>query len=127
MQIHVEKVKDKNVYGSTQFGNIRVIWEGNSPEIDKSYFVELDIEGVYTWGKDITLSCDNKCSILCDDKSICLTGTLESVDDDGYAVLRMEDFIIPILTQGTSFEVNSIIEIRVNLMSAFPVSFDLNS
>jgi hypothetical protein len=110
----VNEVINGTIHGSTCFGKINVIWEGDKPEIGKTYHVELDIDGVYVWGQDI-VSSDDDISIICN-------GILESIDDDGYAVLRMGDYIIPFLTKGDSFEIGSKINVHVKLVSAYPIS-----
>ena len=120
MKIYVNKVINEVVYGSTCFGNINVIWDGSKPDVGKIYYVELDIDGVYVWGEDITISNKNA-SIMSNDEFTSINGIFESIDDDGYAVLRMDDYIIPFLSKGNSFEIGSKINIHVKLMSAYPI------
>ena len=120
MKIYVNDVINGIIHGSTCFGNIIVNWEGGRPEIGKTYFVELDIDGVYIWGREISLSNEN-ISIISNEKSTSINGIFESIDDDGYAVLRMGDYIIPFLTEGESFEIGSKINIHVELISAYPI------
>jgi len=120
VKISVNEVINDIVHGSTCFGNIIVIWKGNRPEIGKTYYVELDIDGVYVWGQDIVLSNEN-ISIISNEESTSLSGIFESIDDDGYSVLRMGDYIIPFLTKGISFEIGSEININAKLISAYPI------
>lgn len=40
-------------------------------------------------------------------KSIAITGHLESVDNDGYTILRLGECIIPFMTIGTPFRVGT--------------------
>jgi len=98
-----------------------VTWEGEKPEIGETYIIELEVEGVFDWGIDITLSRNSKDSISNEGQYYSLNGVFESVDDDGYAVLRMGDYIIPFIAQGRSFIEGSRVSLRTNAISAYPV------
>ena len=123
MIIHVERISNGVIYGSTHFGSINVKWIGAKPVIDKTYYVELDIEDTLVWEQDVMLSCSSEIyNITCDGITISLFGVLESVDDDGYSVLRMGDFIIPFLAQGNPFCIGSKIEVIIDSIAAYPVN-----
>ena len=121
--MHVSEIVNEIVHGFTHFGGIKVVWDGDALEIGKVYDVELDIEKVLIWGKDVTLSHNENFSISCEDNVASLYGVLESVDADGYSVLRMGDYIIPFLTQGNSFKIGSRVKITIDSISASPVNY----
>ena len=123
LKILVVEVADDKVHGLTCFGKITVFWDGNTPEIGTAYDVELDIESVLVWGKDVILVNDESFAIDYDGELALLHGILESIDDDGYAVMRMGDYIIPFLSQGEFFDVGSRIIIYIDSISAAPVSY----
>ena len=123
MKIHVYEITDTIVSGSTDFGNINIKWEGEKPDIGKDYEVELDIDGFLIWGEDITLSHTESNSIVCDGDSILLYGVLESVDADGYSILRIGSNVIPFLGQGNSMDIGTKIKIRIDSISASPVFY----
>ena len=104
-------------------GDVFVNWVGDKPEIGNVYEIELDIDGILIWGKDVTLSNDVSFSIEFNENFTFLYGILESVDSDGYAVLRMDDSIISFLTQGDPFDIGSSIKISTGLISAYPVYY----
>ena len=52
VKIHIEEITNENVCGSTQFGKINVIWEGNSPEIDER---PEKLRGVIKWNNGLLI------------------------------------------------------------------------
>ena len=51
MKIVIDKVLDKNIYFSTDYGMAKGIWKGTNRPIQKEYCVELDIDGLYKIGR----------------------------------------------------------------------------
>ena len=49
MKIVIDKVLDKNIYFSTDYGMAKGIWKGANRPIQKEYYVELDIDGLYSY------------------------------------------------------------------------------
>lgn len=49
MKIVIDKVLDKNIYFSTDYGMAKGIWKGTNRPIQKEYCVELDIDGLYSY------------------------------------------------------------------------------
>ena len=123
LKIRVNRITNGIVHGNTPFGSINVIWHGDNPELGKVYDVELDIDKVLVWGKDVLLANSGDFAIVCNGGSTMLHGVLESVDADGYAVLRMGDYIIPFVAKGVYFDIDSRIIVCIDSISASPISY----
>jgi len=121
MKIYVNNVIDGIVHGETCFGNIHVRWIGEKPGIGKIYHIELDIADHLEWHIDITLSCNNNSSITYDEKSISLFGVIESVEDDGFTILRLGQSMVPLITRGIAFEIGSHVRVCVASVSAYEI------
>jgi len=122
MKINVCNIVDETVYGETCFGSVYVRWMSEKPEVGKTYHVELDIADHLIWCKDITLASSNNYSITYDETSIFLFGVIDSVEDDGFSALRIGSCIIPLITQGTAFEIGSHVRVSVTSISAYVVN-----
>lgn len=100
MKIKIEKVSiisgNSKVGFSTEYGNAMANWNGDLPEEGKEYFVEIEIGQTLTLGNNLKICDEGKYSIEMVESSISLTGCLETIDEDGYAVLRLGDSIIPL-------------------------------
>lgn len=98
MKIKIEKVSiisgNRKVGFSTEYGNAIANWDGDLPEEGKEYFVEIEIGETFTLGNNLKICDEGKFSIGMEEDSISLTGCLESIEEDGYAVLRLGDSIV---------------------------------
>lgn len=127
MRITIVKINvvDSNVFVdfSTEYGEAIALWEGEIPTAGLEYYVEIDVEDTLVWNKDITRNESEECSLkmLCD--KISLAGILDSVDCDGYSVLRMGNNIVPFFSSGKQFEVGSPITVLLKSLSLSPVSY----
>lgn len=96
----VNLTKGYTVAYSNEYGSTSVFWNGAKPQINKEYFVEIEVPGVLNWQKDITIT-DMNCKIEELDNGIAyISGVLESIEDDGYTIMKIGDSIIAIETQG---------------------------
>ncbi len=115
MKIIVERTKavDSNVMidFSTEYGSAIAVWEGEMPSVSCEYHVELDIEDTLVWNKDITKNEAEEHSIRMYQDKVSLSGVLDSVDDDGYSILRIGSSIIPFISSGNSFEIGTSITV----------------
>jgi len=121
MRVRVVSKINNLVHCSTLFGDLNVIWEGKEPQIDSHYDVELDLYSVLSWGHDILKVQKDASTIMCNKDTVNICGTLESVDSDGYSVLRIGNYIIPFNAQGKAFDIGSAIEICVDSIVAYPI------
>jgi len=128
MNIKIEKIISTPpsllVAFSTNYGNAIGTWEGEMPILDSNYDVEIDIDNVLLWGKEI-INGKKSFNVSMNSKNeIILNGILDSLDEDGYAVLRLGSSITAFMTNIEKvfpFEVGSYIELTVPNISLFPV------
>jgi hypothetical protein len=109
---------------STDYGDADAVWQGDAPEINRRYDVELDIDGALVWGESVLIS-KSKANVIKKkiDGLIVITGVLDSLDDDGYAVLRIGDSIIPFMAEGNPFHVGNPIEISTDSLFLYQVCY----
>ncbi len=98
------------------------MWNGNKPKINNEYFAEFEIPDVLCWQKDI-VSTKDKYSIGTENNKFCLIGLLESIEDDGYAIIRLGDSIVPIVTQGEPPALGTFVKLTTNTLLLYEVSY----
>ena len=110
---------------TSEFGDAYAQWTGEEPLIGAIYNVEIDIDEDLIWGVNIFASSKNRCSIQVDsDGNVKFTGCLESLEDDGYAILRMGDYIIAFMAENLSNDaVGSYILLNAKQIMLFPFSY----
>ena len=100
MKVKIEKVSmihgNRKVGFSSQYGNATANWDGDFPEEGKEYFVEIEIGETFTVGDNLTICDEGKFCIEVEADVISLTGCLASIEEDGYAVLRVGDSSVPL-------------------------------
>ena len=127
MRVQVNEVIPENsnnlVLFSTNFGDAKAFWEGEEPIANREYQVEVDINDTLIWHKDILKDDIGNYSIQLENNLILICGNLDSVDDDGYAVLRIGENIIPFIAIGEPFQVGSFIRLSTKSISLSTVSY----
>ena len=120
MKIIIEKLlNENNVCFSCKYGNGIAAWNGYIPEI-KEYEVEIEIEDSLQWGASIKKSKQTMPSVHIEKDLSIFIGTLESVDEHGYSVLRMGNAMVSFFAKGNSFENNIGIEIKAEKVVLTP-------
>lgn len=126
MRILINKVinqkSDYRVNFSTAYGSAIALWKGNKPELDKEYFVEIEVSNVFCWQKDIVVT-HEKCSILSEGNTVQIVAVFESIEKDGYTVLRLGDSIISIETQGEVPPLGSNVKLTANNLILYEVMY----
>ena len=120
----VSKEPDCIVLCSTEFGEIVLTWKDNIPEKDKEYDVEFDTDDILKWDDDISLTEVKEPLINMENNEIIINGILESVDEDGFMVVRMKDYILTFETQGKALYNGVNIRIEVPTIEAYPYSYN---
>jgi len=124
MVVHIKFIRDDSkIFCSSPFGSLTLKWIDEKPTLNKDYHVELEINKTLFWNKDISLSEINDFTINDENGTIVIIGQLESVEDDGYTVLRVGEDIIPVITKGDPYIIGSMIKITVDTIFAYPVSY----
>lgn len=109
---------------TSEFGDVLLTWKDSMPEINKEYDVEFDTDEILTWDDDISLTEEREPLIYMEKDAMVIIGTLESVDDDGFMVVRMENYILTFETQGKALHNGTKIRIKVPSMKAYPFSYN---
>ena len=107
---------------TTEYGNAYALWNGSEPQINKEYIVELEIPGVLCWRRDI-ISAQEKYLITTENNKFSLVGIFESIDDDGYAVIRLGESIISIETTGDFLELGSFVKLFTDSLLLYEVNY----
>ena len=89
--------------------------------VDSTYDVEVDLSDPLSWGVDIVPNEGSTSSTIVMSKdSARFTGILDSVDVDGYAVLRLGDYIIPFIGTGVSYATGTSVVVTTTSISLTP-------
>lgn len=127
MRVRIKEIGKENpnnlVLFSTDFGDAKAIWEGEEPTINNEYQVEVDINETLIWNIDIIRVENGYYSIQIENDIIHISGSLDSLDDDGYAILKIGESIIPFMAMGEPFQVGSFIKLATKIVSVSPISY----
>ena len=127
MKIFINEVT-KNAQGNniikftTEYGNACALWNGTAPQINEEYTVEFEIPNVLCWKRDI-ISAQEGYLITIENNKFCLVGLFESIDDDGYTVIRLGESIIPIETEGEPLKLGSFVKLTTNTLVLYEVNY----
>lgn len=108
---------------STEYGNARAYWNGSVPEVDKEYFVELEIESALVWGDNVRKVDYGKISIGIEGETLWIIGYLESVDDDGYTIIRLGGTIISLDVTGEPLPAGLLVKVEAEKVILFKVDY----
>ena len=106
----------------SSYGKGRAIWNGKKPSIKTIYDIEIEIPQVLCWGMDIVKSGQNEFSIIEEKEYIILVGKLDSIEEDGCTMFKLEDDTIILETQGVPFNVGDFVKIRVSHIIFYDVN-----
>ena len=97
MKIVIDKILDENIYFSTDYGLAKGLWTGANCPFQKEYYVELDIDGLYSYDNVFVNNTKEYQMRIIDGKNQ-LTLLLLEYDEDGCATFQLGDSIIEIET-----------------------------
>ncbi len=106
----------------TGYGNVSVYWMGNTPVENETYDVEFETDKLLVWDRDIVVT-EEQLAICDDNHEIKIIGDLESIDEDGYMVLRIDSSIMTFMTQGIPIEEGLRIQVRLEFIEVYPVEY----
>ena len=127
MKICIDKILSNSPHAivtfTAEFGKSKACWSGETPKENCEYHVEVDIQEGLEWGKDIVENDEKNYSINFKDDTVYIAGVLESVDNDGYSVLRRGDYIIPFMAIGDKFATNTFILLAIKTIYLSPFHY----
>lgn len=118
----INQTQDYSISFSTEYGNANALWNGNKPKINEEYLVEFEIPEILYWQKDIVPS-EDRYKIWTENNRFCLIGLFESIEDDGYTIIRLGDTIVPIETRGEPLVLGAFVKLTSNTLLLYEVSY----
>ncbi|WP_315119591.1 hypothetical protein [uncultured Clostridium sp.] len=105
---------------SSQYGVAKGLWKGNTPEINQSYYVELDIRKTLIWEIDIIETDCREYKMWSEQDNIFFNVKMESYENDGCLTVRLGDNVILIETEGIPYSEGSFLKLQVNKILIYP-------
>jgi len=87
-----------------------------------SFDVEIEVSKILEWGIDIRKASIKKCSFNIIDGKTTMTGVIDSVDDDGILVLRVDESVVVFETKGRPYSKGEYITIEIQEIEIFDVN-----
>ncbi len=109
---------------TSEYGSAKAIWNGSLPTLNKEYFVEIEVYDKLYWRENVIESHDENNKILMENNNCCFIGTVESIDDDGYTVIRIGHNIICIVIEGGALPIGSSVKVIASIVELFDVKYD---
>lgn len=114
MMIHVQEINPAGrVRFTSALGAAEAAWMGDPPAAGRDYAVELAVGDRLIWGDSIVAIEPAARSIASGDEGPTLVATLESVDEDGAATLRLGPSLVLVETEGEPPPVGAIVRVRL--------------
>lgn len=95
-------------------GDAEATWASAPPVVGRDYHVELAVERCLVWGVDLARRAPGPDRLIGDDHGLALDGSLEAMDDDGVATLRLGPALLLVETEGEPAAVGSPVRARVD-------------
>lgn len=116
MKIYVKECDSKRNYVrfDSEVGGAEAKWMGDLPDVGSDYYVEITINKCLVWGDDIIVTESLPHRITQSELGITLEATLESINSDGFAILRLGMTLVMIETEGTPPPVGTAVKIRLD-------------
>jgi len=126
MKVKIIKISVCNsktkVMCQTDYGSVSLYWMKNNPKVNQIYDVELESNEMLIWNKNIFLSQEE--NAICDENNLIkIVGDLETIDADGYLVLRIDNNIITFMSQEVPLIEGKKVQVYVNFMEAYPIEY----
>src|ERR1044071_7813612 len=86
----------------------------NTPQLNHTYDVEIEVRDILNWGKTIYFCSPEADLVEIKANQLLLRGKLESLEQDGSAILRIDDSIILLETKGDVIRKDSFICVLSN-------------
>ncbi|MFB7141978.1 hypothetical protein ACFCYN_20190 [Gottfriedia sp. NPDC056225] len=131
--IVVEYIKELSdgyiVKFNSPYGSAEGRWVGSKPKLNAEFDIEIDIPEILEWEKQINQIDKDITQITRDENHVILSGVLESVEPDGYSVLRMGDNIVIFELTGGNYQnypIGSYVKIKTKQILLYGFGYELN-
>jgi len=95
-------------------GDAEATWASAPPVVGRDYHVELALDRCLVWGVDLAARAPGPDRVVGDEQGLALDGSLEAMDDDGVATLRIGPALLLVETEGDAPAVGSPVRARVD-------------
>ncbi|MFI8318376.1 hypothetical protein ACIF4Y_14140 [Kosakonia cowanii] len=93
-EIMITAVDEHKVEFSSALGSGAAIWVGMPPRQGNTYYVEIDIDDVFQWGKNINISVQENPKIDVVGNNLLFFGKIIAYEDDGLLAVKVGGDII---------------------------------
>ncbi|KFM95253.1 hypothetical protein D0U04_26545 [Bacillus clarus] len=95
-------------------------WNGDKPEKNENYIVEIDIDDEFIWNTNVAFSDENTNTIIQNDEGIKVIAKLDYNSEDNLATLNIYDSVVLIDIEGTEQDIsNEWVEIQCTSIKIF--------
>lgn len=122
--IDVQHIGEKCfVLFQSKLGSGKALWYGDSPVVNNEYHVEIEIHDNLLWGDNIVSSLSRQYNIESVNDGLILTGEIESIDDDGYTVIRLDESIVCIEATGEPLPLGTFVNVHTKNVEFFNLNY----
>lgn len=93
-EIMITAVDEHKVEFSSALGSGAAIWVGMPPRQGNTYYVEIDIDDIFQWGKNINISMQETSEIDVVGNNLLFFGKIIAYEDDGLLAVKVGGDII---------------------------------
>ncbi|NFI94304.1 hypothetical protein FC961_07885 [Clostridium botulinum] len=118
MNIKIVDILDENkVVVEVESKEFIAEWDGDTPERNEIYTVEMDIEDELIWKTNICFSTENDSVIIQKGSGVKIVAKLDYNSEDNLAILKVYDSIVLVDVEGIGQDIlNEWVEINCNLI-----------
>lgn len=122
-EIMITAVDEHKVEFSSALGSGAAIWVGMPPRQGNTYYVEIDIDDIFQWGKNINISMQENPKIDVVGNNILFFGKIIAYEDDGLLAVKVGgDVIFLEVSDGPREGENVTFYTAINNVSLHPVN-----
>ena len=119
----ITAVDEHKVEFSSALGSGAAIWVGMPPRQGNTYYVEIDIDDIFQWGKNINISVQENPKIDVVGNNLLLFGKIIAYEDDGLLAVKVGgDVIFLEVSDGPREGENVTFYTAINNVSLHPVN-----
>lgn len=93
-EIMITAVDEHKVEFSSALGSGAAIWVGMPPRQGNTYYVEIDIDDIFQWGKNINISMQENPKIDVVGNNLFFFGKIIAYEDDGLLAVKVGGDVI---------------------------------
>ncbi|MGG0177501.1 hypothetical protein [Gottfriedia acidiceleris] len=121
---YIKKLSDGYIVKfNSPYGSAIGKWVGSKPKLNSECDIEIDIPEILEWEKQIYKIDKEFSQITSDENHIYLSGVLESIDSDGYSVLRIGNNLVIFELTGDNYLIGSYVKIETKQILLYGFGF----